>query len=192
VSLLVAPELFGKSGFPEEAAARALFPTPKDVAVVGVNPPGFAWWRAEGAGEYRLTIYDAAKRPAYEAVKLTDPVHVPAETLPAGEYTWNVEALDGAGRTIASRGAWRFRVPEGVPEMPWRNPLALLGQVPEKRPRYIFMADELPRVCRILQGIPKLHRPWDEPAGAGVLDVRRREVRTGGKEDSARMRIVGD
>jgi hypothetical protein len=44
---------------------------------VGINPPGFGWWRAKGASSYRLIVRDPAN---YEAAGLTEPVHLPNRT----------------------------------------------------------------------------------------------------------------
>ncbi len=119
---------------PPRQAARALFPCPADGARAAINPPGFAWWRAPGAG-YRLTIQNAAGRVVYHSTPLPDPVHLPSQTLPPGGYHWDVEACDTQGRVLARRGIWRITVPAGPPELP----KALLVRVPEAHPRYIFL-----------------------------------------------------
>lgn len=132
--------------FPAKQAERALFPTPPDGATVGINPPGFAWWRAPGAAAYRLVILDSAGRQVYEAGGMADPVHLPSRVLPPGEYAWDVEALDKQGRAIASRGRQRFTIPSGVPELPWEDLQTVLGRVPASHPRLIFLAKDLPRI----------------------------------------------
>ena len=102
------------TGFPSTAPVRALFPQPADGAEAAINPPGFGWWRAAGAAAYRLIVRTASGKSAYEAAGLKDPVHLPDRALPPGDYTWDVEALDAAGKVLARRGAWRFRVPKGL------------------------------------------------------------------------------
>ena len=136
--------------FPDAQAERALFPTPAESASVGVNPPGFAWWRAAGAATYRLVVRDAAGKLVHEASGLKDPVHLPTRTLPPGDYTWDVEASDGSDSVRTRRGAWRFRVGKGLPELAWEEPAALLARVPEGHPRYIFAKDRLAEVRRSL------------------------------------------
>jgi len=137
--------------FPEQQAERALFMQPPDGAEPAVNPPGFAWWRAPGAASYRLVVRDAAGKVVYEAADLKDPVHLPGRVLAPGEYTWDIEACDASGQAVARRGAWRFRVVKGLPELPWQAPNTLLARVPEAHPRYVFLKDALPEVRRSLQ-----------------------------------------
>jgi hypothetical protein len=132
--------------FPAKQAERALFPTPLDGATVGINPPGFAWWRAPGAAAYRLVISDSAGRQVYEAGGMPDPVHLPSRVLLPGEYGWDVEALDKQGRATARRGRQRFTIPSGVPELPWEDSKAILARVPASHPRLIFLTKDLPRI----------------------------------------------
>lgn len=137
--------------FPGAKAERALFPGPVQGAVVGVNPPGFAWWRAKGAKHYILSIFDHGGRTAYRSKELADPVHLPARLLPPGDYTWDVEALDLNGTVIAKRGTWRFTVPAGIPELPWVEPKEILARLPSEHPRYVFWKADLPEIRRTLQ-----------------------------------------
>lgn len=118
---------------------------PPDGAEIAVNPPGFAWWRAAGASAYRLLIRQAGGKTVYESEPHPDPVHLPTRPLPPGDYEWDVEALD-AGRVVARRGWWRFRVPRGIPELVWEEPGRLLARVPERHPRYIFLDEQLAAV----------------------------------------------
>lgn len=146
-------------GFPERQPERALFPCPAQGAEVGVNPPGFAWWRAEGAASYRLLIRNAARSVVYRVEGLTEPAHLPNRTLPPGIYEWDVEACDAKGEALARRGAWQFKVPAGLPELPWEDPKVLLARAPGSHPRYIFLKDELPRVRKSLSGGRR--KAWD-------------------------------
>lgn len=136
--------------FPSTAPPRALFPQPADGAAAGINPPGFGWWRARGAASYRLTV-SSGGRTVYQAAGLKDPVHLPDRVLPPGGYTWDVEALDRAGNVVARRGAWKFRVPAGLVELPWQDPKTILSRVPSTHPRYIFVQSQLPRIRRTLK-----------------------------------------
>jgi hypothetical protein len=139
------PWTLASGGFPREQPERASFMQPSDGAEVAINPPGFAWWRAAGATAYRVVIRRADGKVVYESQPHPDPVHLPTTVLPPGDYAWDVEALD-RDRVIARRGWWRFRIPKGVPELPWEDPARLLDRVPDGHPRYIFLRDELERV----------------------------------------------
>jgi hypothetical protein len=132
--------------FPATAPERTLFPQPADGAEAPINPPGFGWWRAPGASAYRLIIRSAGGATVYESAPLKDPVHLPDRTLAPGDYTWDVEALDAAGKAVARRGAWKLRVPKGLVEMPWSDPKAILARVPNDHPRYVFLKRDLPAV----------------------------------------------
>ncbi len=145
--------------FPERQPARALFPTPAQGAEVRLNPPGFAWWRAQGAATYRLKIQNGNGHVAYEAEDLKDPVHLPDQTFDAGEYSWDVEACDASGSTVARRGWWRFTVPEDLPKLPWQDPKALLARVPGEHPRYIFLKEDLSRLRESLKAGRR--RAWE-------------------------------
>jgi hypothetical protein len=142
--------------FPERRPAGGLFPTPAAGSEVGINPPGFAWWRAPRAASYRLLVRTAAGRPIYESEDLPYPAEVPREPLDAGKYLWNVEARNASGETVARRGWWPFTVPEGIPELAWEDPKAILARVPEAHPRYIFLKEDLANVRRSLEGGRKL------------------------------------
>jgi len=134
------------NAFPSAQPERASFMQPADGAQPAINPPGFAWWRARGASAYRLLIRDAGGRVIYESQPHPDPVHLPGRAFPAGDYAWDVEALDPSGRIMARRGWWRFRLNEGLPELVWEDPKRLLARVPESHPRYVFLKDQLKSV----------------------------------------------
>ncbi len=141
------------------ASDRVLFPQPRDGDTVAINPPGFAWWKAPRAAQYRLNIWNDAGQEAYTAPYLTDPVHLPRVALPPGEYCWDVEACDASDRVLARRGVWYFRVPEGLTEFPWAEPSSILDRVPGGHPRYIFLRDALLEIRRSLTAGRK--RAWD-------------------------------
>ncbi len=150
----------GKVEFPSSPPnERVLFPQPRDGDVVGINPPGFAWWRAPGAAHYRLVIFNGKADEVYRSSPLTDPVHLPSATLAPGDYAWDVEACDRDGRVLARRGAWRFRIPDDVPDFPWIPPQQILDRVPDTHPRYMFLRDALPEIRRSLGAGRK--RAWD-------------------------------
>ena len=138
---------------------RVLFPQPADGAVAASSPPGFAWWRAPGAANYRVGIWNRAGQQVWQAVGLKDPVNLPRIVLEPGEYAWNVEACDSRENILARRGFWFFRVPEGAAEFPWEDPAAILARVPDSHPRYMFLADRLPEIRATLATTRK--RAWD-------------------------------
>ena len=88
----------------------------------------------------------ASGKKAYEAAGLKDPVHLPDHALPAGDYTWDVEALNSAGKMLARRGAWKFRVPKGLVELPWRDPKSLPASV-KKSTVCLYYAGVSPASC---------------------------------------------
>jgi hypothetical protein len=109
-----------------------------------MNPPGFCWWRAEGAATYDFRIEDHTGRIVYETKGLTDPVHVPARALPPGEYSWRVTALrDAPGGVLDTWGPRRFSLAAGAPEQPWIPADELLRRAPREHPRLIFLREDL-------------------------------------------------
>ena len=132
--------------FPKRRPPRASFPRPEEGEIVGINPPGFCWWRAEGAESYRFEIESSEGKIVYQADGLKDPVHVPDRTLPPGEYKWRVLAIGPGGEVLGVWGPRSFRIPEGVPEQPWIPAGELLKRVPPEHPRVIFLKADLDRL----------------------------------------------
>lgn len=145
--------------FPDKQPERALFPQPANGTDASINPPGFAWWRAQGAPSYRLLVRDAGGKLVYEAAGLNDPVHLPDRTFQPGEYSWDVEACDAAGKALATRGPWSFRIGKALPELAWEDPKTILARVPDTHPRYVFLKDKLPQIRRSLQAGRR--RAWE-------------------------------
>lgn len=123
--------------FPPVPAARALFPCPAEGAVCDVNPPGFAWWRAQGAAAYRLIVRNGAGATVLQSPALPDPVHVPDHLLPSGDYTWDVEALDAKSAVMATRGRWKFSVSANAVPMPWQDAKKILVKAAADHPRLL-------------------------------------------------------
>ena len=137
--------------FPKNRPPRASFPRPADGEKVEINPPGFCWWRAEGAQSYRFEIQNANGETVYQAEDLTDPVHVPDKTLPPGEYRWRVLAIGGSGGVIDTWGPRSFSIAEGAPEQPWIPAEELLKRAPSEHPRVIFLRSDLDRLRRSVE-----------------------------------------
>ncbi len=136
--------------FPETRPRSASFARPEEGEVVEVSPPGFCWWRVEGANAYRLKVRDATGNPVYQSPTLEDPVHVPTRAFPPGSYTWIAEALDGDGVTLAKWGPRHFSIAGGCPEQPWVDPEELLARVPKEHPRLLFLKRDLSAIRQTL------------------------------------------
>lgn len=134
--------------FPAERPTGACYPRPLDGQTLDVSPPGFCWWPAARRGEvrYRLKILDSAGKTAYESPAIDDPAHVPTVALPAGRYTWTVEALDRQGKPCDRRAAQSFTIAERAFAQPWVPARELLARVPTEHPRLIFPKAELAEV----------------------------------------------
>lgn len=138
----------GKAMFPETRPDRASYPRPLSGERLDVSPPAFTWWRAGERGEvlYRLRISDAIDPPVYESPIIEDPAHAPDRALPAGDYTWTVEALDKQGAVLAVRAAQPFTINPGALEQPFIPAAELLSRVPREHPRLIFPAAQLDEI----------------------------------------------
>ncbi len=141
VMVVPLPAAVGLTGkFPESRPPNGSFARPVEGEVVDLSPPGFSWWRTAPAGQatYRLTVIDRQGRVAYESPQLTDPVHVPEKVLPAGQYTWTVEAVDSGGQVTDRFGPRHFMVAPGAAAQPWVPVRELLARVPAEHPRLLF------------------------------------------------------
>lgn len=130
--------------FPAERPRDANFNRPSDGAVLDISPPGFCWWRAgpRDAVRYQLTINEISGRVVYQSSLVVDPVHVPSQVLPPGDYTWTVSALVDEG-VAATLGPRSFRILKDAYALPWVPPAQLLRKVPAAHPRLLFPADQL-------------------------------------------------
>lgn len=141
-----------KLAFPDARPKGGSFPRPRKGETLDISPPGFCWWRAAKRGvRYRLRIMDGAGAVAYESPVLKDPVHVPTEVLPAGRYTWTVQALDGKGKVRDARESWSFMITRSATPQPWAAPKELLARVPAEHPRLLFPKASLDEVRATLK-----------------------------------------
>lgn len=133
--------------FPASRPQGACFPRPFPNQSLNLTPPGFCWWRASEPGEarYQLRVQQGGSE-VYVSPLLDDPVHVPAEILPPGDYTWTVAAVNGAGGVADRTGERTFTIEEDAGEQPWVEPAELLARVPRERPRALFLAADLEAV----------------------------------------------
>lgn len=150
MALAVAPaaEPATRVAFPDTQPKNGNFNRPLPGQALDVSPPGFCWWRAGPRDEvsYRLTIADASGQPVYRSAILRDPVDVPDRVLPAGAYTWTVDAVSKAGAVLATRPAQPFSIVPAARPLPWVAPQTLLARVPPEHPRLLFPKAGLPAV----------------------------------------------
>ncbi|GAB4195353.1 MAG: alginate lyase [Phycisphaeraceae bacterium] len=134
--------------FPETQPQNGNFNRPRDGQVLDISPPGFCWWRAGERDEvfYRLKIHDLQGKAVYESAVLRDPVEVPDKVLPAGTYTWTVDALNEQGDILATRPAQFFTITDNALALPWIEPAKLLAKVDHEHPRLLFPKAELESV----------------------------------------------
>jgi hypothetical protein len=129
-----------KIGFPATRPPGGSFSRPVEGEVLDISPPGFSWWRAAPRGkiQYRLKVMDQDGKIVYQSPLVEDPVHVPDRVLPAGRYTWTVEARDAKGTLLDTRGPRSFTITEGAVAQPWVPARDLLARVPVEHPRLLF------------------------------------------------------
>jgi len=144
----------GEAGvkFPTDRPKNGNFNRPGLGDVLDVSPPGFCWWRAGERGKvsYRLRVRDDKGQEVYASALLDEPAHVPDKVLPAGPYTWTVEALTTSGLIAASRPPSAFTISENAVPLPWVAPSELLSRVPKEHPRLLFPKAELPEIRKTL------------------------------------------
>jgi len=126
--------------FPRSRPPGGSFSRPENGDVLDVSPPGFSWWRAAPAGKasYRLKVLDDAGAEAYRSTGLNDPVCVPERALPAGKYTWTVDALSANGSVLDTTEVKRFEIADSAFSQPWVAAEQLLDRVPRQHPRLLF------------------------------------------------------
>lgn len=159
----------------ERTSGRMLFPRPANGVSLSISPVGLAWLPCPDAESYRVNIVAKDGRPIYDRRIGKDPVHLPDQVFPAGDYTWDVTALDGTGTDMARRGKQSFTIAEGAVSLPWIKPAALLERVPTTRPRILFPQASLEAVRATLTTTRKqtwqnCRRAADRAIGKGIPD----------------------
>lgn len=117
--------------FPKKRpGAFAAFRRPEPGSSVGVNPPGFCWWRAGDNGKvfYKINVEQDGK-VVYSSEPTADPVHVPDKVFPPGEYRWWVDAYDAEEELCDSTEKWSFHIEEKLPESPFEDVKAVLKKI---------------------------------------------------------------
>ncbi len=87
---------------------------PRNQAAIRTNPPVFAWKAQLEQGPFRLQVArdDSFAQPVVEAENLRDPVFLPTEALPPGDYVWRWQGQGVEGETFS------FTVPADTVELP--------------------------------------------------------------------------
>ena len=139
--------------FPDARPPDGNFVRPEMDQTFRVSPPGFGWWRAAPLGEatYRLLVSSGKGDIVYSSEGLQDNIHVPDVVLPAGKYTWTVEALDKNGQKRDSRMFGSFEIASDPVENPWIPSEILLSKVSNTHPRLLFPMDKLDEIRATLQ-----------------------------------------
>lgn len=132
--------------FPEKAGKGATIPNvPSDGAELDITPPGFTWWRAGAEDQltYRISVCDSRGTEVLSAETGNDCRWKPSEILPAGNYSWTVDAFDVAGNKVCSRKPSKFTILEGARQIPFPDIEAALAKVPAKHPRMLFTPETI-------------------------------------------------
>ncbi|NQT00838.1 MAG: hypothetical protein HQ580_02325, partial [Planctomycetes bacterium] len=136
-----------KGTFPtKKSSDRMLFPRPIDGADVSISPVGLAWLPCPGAAEYRVDIFEKNRRRVYSQKVGKDPVHLPDQVFPSGDYSWDVIALDEKGTDIASRGKQSYTILPRAAKLPWVDARELLSRVPAEHSRILYPKADLDHI----------------------------------------------
>ncbi|MGB2862239.1 MAG: hypothetical protein WBC05_02845, partial [Sedimentisphaerales bacterium] len=130
----------------EQSSGNMLFPRPGDGAELAISPVGLAWLPCPTAADYRVDIFKKNGNRIYSQNVGKDPVHLPDRVFPAGDYSWDIIALDEQGTDIARRGKQSFTILPGAATIPWVAPRELLGRVPVEHPRILYPKANLDRI----------------------------------------------
>ena len=122
----------------EKVSDHMLFARPQNGAQLDISPVGLAWLPCPNAKQYRVEIRNASNQLVYNKTIASDPVHLPDKVLPAGDYQWNIVALDECGTEVARRGRQTFSILQGAVHLPWIDAKILLNRVPKEHPRLLY------------------------------------------------------
>lgn len=120
-----------------------VFPQPVDTAIVQISPPPFIWEPVDGASGYRLLVKDDLEQVIYEKTVGPDPIHVPDEIFPPGNYRWDIRSFKAKGKEQSRRGVYSFLIPEQVPTLSWVDPAMLLARVPKEHSRFLYLKSDV-------------------------------------------------
>jgi hypothetical protein len=161
--------------FPDVRPPGGNFVRPESDEILTVSPPGFSWWRAAPYGEatYRLRVISDNGDTVHTTEDLPDNIHVPDVVIPAGTYTWIVNAVDSHGEIRDSRVFGSFKIAGNSAANPWIPAEELLSRVSCEHPRLLFPRDQLDEIRSTLRTTRKeaytdLMRRADENLGKGA------------------------
>ena len=159
---------FGQIEAPE--APFQTRPWPADGETLNANPPAFVWLPAGETDEHVLQYSRDAGFPAAATTSARTPwlIHVPTETLEAGEWYWRWQPA-GADEWSPVR---RFTIAANAVDVPFPDVSAAAARLGAARPRVIVTADELDEV-----------RAWAEATQQPFLDQVRRDAERALEED---------
>lgn len=120
-----------------------LFPFPEEGEVVEESPVCLSWLPARDGLEATAVVLDESGREVWRGV--TDRNYAVTALLPAGDYRWNVTA-DGQ-----ERGWQRFSIAEHAVRIPRKTAREVFDAIPDRRPRQLFRAEEIPELLRTRQ-----------------------------------------
>jgi len=131
--------------FPNTRPKNGNFNRPVQDEICDVSPPGFCWWRVGERGKvfFRLIVSDAQGNEVYRSSLLDEPAHIPDIILPAGKYSWIVEAIESGANVIDIRPSTNFIISEDAIPFPWIDPEILLKKIPKTHPRLLFPGNNL-------------------------------------------------
>ena len=126
---------------------------PADCTVSAVNPPSFSWRPQKGlTWEVRCTGIQPFANIGFHEKDIEFNVYCPAQTIPAGTYTWNYRGRDNKGNYTNWSRARNFTIAKDAASMPMPEREELLSRIPKTHPRLLVRPEKLPRLRQLAQG----------------------------------------
>ncbi len=123
---------------------------PADGAVSAVNPPSFSWRPQKGlTWEVRCTGIEPFTNIGFHEKDIEFNVYCPAQTLPAGTYTWSYRGRDSKGNYTNWSRTRTFTVAKDAASMPMPERKELLSRIPKTHPRLFMRPENLPKLRRL-------------------------------------------
>jgi hypothetical protein len=146
--------LFTALSFAEEfptvrTSEKDVYPGPINHAVCEVNPPAFMWLPVEDAATYTLTLYQG-KKPVFEKPGLQQNVYAHHKTFAAGNYQWQINALDDEEEVISQSPLFHFSIAGNAVDFPYPHLGELARNISDVHPRLIFKAADLDKIRNTL------------------------------------------
>lgn len=120
-------------------SGRQIFPAPEHGAFVEETPPVFAFLKSGNAPLYIVTVRNAGGDIVFEGSTERNFL-VPDRPLAPGKYEWNLSC--GA----EERGWWSFEISGRAVPLPRPSVTAVFDAVPDKRPRHLFLGEDIGRI----------------------------------------------